>query len=119
MIEIALATADDYPEPPAYRARAYVVKKDGEVIGIGGLGFPVGLPVFMWSTITDELRALPITLHKVGKRVVADAQAMGVKTMYATTDEGFAAAERWIGRLGFHPTGEVNDGKKVHVWHAP
>ena len=64
------------------------------------------------------LRALPVTLHKIGKRVVEDARSMGVKTMYATTDEGFAAAERWITRLGFTFTGEVKDGKKVHVWHA-
>jgi len=118
MIEVVPATLDDYPEPPAYRAKAYAVKKDGRVIGIGGLGFPVNLPVFMWSTITDELRALPVTLHKVGKRVVEDARSMGIKVMYATTDEGFDAAERWIKRLGFTPTGEVRDGKKVHVWHA-
>lgn len=118
MIEIVTATVDDFDKPPPYRCRAYAVKKDGKVIGIGGLGF---LPetTIMWSEISDELRALPVTLHKVGKRVVADAEALGIKAMYATTDEGFDAAERWISRLGFTATGEVIDGKKVHVWHAP
>ena len=119
MIEVALATADDFDKPPPYRCRAYAVKKDGRVVGIGGLGFPQGGPVWMWAEITDELRAHPVALHKVGKRVVADAEAMGIRRMYATTAMGFDAAERWIKRLGFTEAAETVEGKKVHVWHAP
>ena len=119
MIEVCLAQPDDFATPPPHRCRAYAVKKDGRVIGIGGLGFPAGGPVILWADITDELRALPVTLHKVGKRSIADAIPLGIKRVYATTDQGFAAAERWIKRLGFTDTGEVIDGKKVHVWHAP
>lgn len=118
MIETVIATPDDFAAPPPYRCLAYAVKKDGRVIGLGGLGFPSKLPVFMWAEITDELRALPVTLHKVGKRVVDEARNMGIKVMFATTEEGFDAAERWIKRLGFTATGEVTDGKKVHVWHV-
>jgi RimJ/RimL family protein N-acetyltransferase len=44
---------------------------------------------------------------------------MGVRYMIATTAVGFEAAERWIARLGFIDTGEVQDNKKVHAWFAP
>ncbi len=118
MIEIVTATADDFDSLPLYRCRAYVAKKDGRKIGIGGLGFPPDGPVMMWAEITDELRALPVTLHKIGLRVVADAERLGIRQMYATTEQGFDAAERWIKRLGFTATGEVVEGNKVHVWHA-
>lgn len=116
MIEIELAKPEDYATPPPYRSRAVVVKKDGKVIGIGGLGFPPHMPPVLWSDISDELRALPVTLHRVGLRVVAEAKSLGVRVMYATTDMGFEAAERWIKRLGFEETAEVQDGKKVWIW---
>ena len=41
---------------------------------------------------------------------------MGVRVMYATTELGFEAAERWIARFGFEETGELQDGKKVWIW---
>ena len=116
MIEIALAKPEDFTKPPPYRARAIVVKKDGRVIGIGGLGFPPHMPPVLWSDISDELRALPVTLHRTGLRFIDEARAQGVRVMYATTDAEFEAAERWIRRLGFEHTGEVQDGKKVWVW---
>lgn len=116
MIEIALAKPEDYETPPPYRCRAYAVKRDGRLIGIGGLGFPPHMPPILWANITDELRSLPVTLHKVGMRGVADAKAMGVRVMYATTELGFEAAERWIARFGFEETGELQDGKKVWIW---
>ena len=118
MIEVALAQPEDFATTPPYRCRAYAVKKDGRVIGIGGLGFMPNGYVFLWAEITDELRALPITLHKVGKRAIGDAIPLGIKQVYATTDIAFEAADRWIKRLGFSETGEVVDGKKVHLWHA-
>ena len=116
MIEIVPATFEDYPSQPPYRSRAIVVKKDGRVIGIGGLGFPPHMPPVLWSDISDELRALPVTLHRTGLRFIDEARAQGVRIMYATTDAEFEAAERWIRRLGFEQTGEVQDGKKVWVW---
>lgn len=116
MIEIVPAQAEDFPEPPKYRCRAVAVKKDGKVIGIGGLTFPPGTYPFLWSTITDELRAMPVLLHKTGLRFIAEARSQGVRVMFATTDVGFEAADRWIKRLGFEETGEVKDGKKVHIW---
>lgn len=118
MIEIVPARAEDYATPPPYRSWAVVVKKDGKVIGIGGLWFPPHMPPILWSEITDELRALPVTLHRTGLRSIAKARSLGVKIMYAITEVGFEAAERWIKRLGFEETGEVKDGNKVHIWRA-
>lgn len=117
MIEIRPARLEDFEEPPVYRVRAWTVTRDDRVIGIGGVGFPPDLPPILWSTITEELRALPVTLHRAGLLGLREAKRMGVKQMYATTAQGFEAAERWIARLGFHETGEVRDGKKVWVWH--
>lgn len=118
MIEIGIAKPEDFANPPPYRCLAYCVKKDGRVIGLGGFGFPADGPVFIWSELTDELRALPLTLHRLAKKAIRHIEGMGVRVMYATTDVGFEAAERWVEHLGFVPTGEVVDGKKVHVWHA-
>ena len=119
MIEVTLAKPEDFDTPPQYRCRAYVVKKDGRKIGIGGLAFPPNLPPFLWSEISDELRAMPVTLHKTGLRYIAEATRLGVKVMYATTDEGFEAGNRWLTHLGFEETGEAKDGKKVYIWRAP
>lgn len=116
MIEIVPAQIEDYPEPPPYRSRAWAVKKDGRVIGIGGLTFPPDTHPVLWSNISDELRAMPVTLHKTGLRFVAEARQQGVRVMYATTDVGFEAGERWIRRLGFEETHEIQGGKKVWIW---
>lgn len=118
MIEIKIAEPEDYTEPPVYRSRAWVVLKDGRKIGMGGLAFPPNMVPFIWSEISDELRAMPVTLHKTGLRYIEEAKALGLKVMYGTTDVGFEAGERWIRRLGFEETGEVKDGKKVWIWRA-
>ena len=123
MIEVRPATLDDFDEPPVYRVRAWVALKDGQKIGIGGLGFPPNMPVVIWAELTDELRKHPIALHKIGLMGMREARAMGVRYMIATTAVGFEAAERWIARLGFVETGEIqledSTGKKVHAWFAP
>lgn len=123
MIEVRPATLEDFDEPPVYRVRAWVALKDGQKIGIGGLGFPPGMPVVIWAELTDELRKHPIALHKIGLMGMREARAMGVRYMIATTSVGFEAAERWIARLGFVETGEIqledSTGKKVHAWFAP
>ena len=123
MIECRTATLKDFDEPPLYRVRAWVALKDGQKIGIGGLGFPPGMPVVIWAELTDELRKHPVSLHKIGLMGMREARAMGVRYMIATTAVGFEAAERWIARLGFVETGEIqlenSTGKKVHAWFAP
>jgi hypothetical protein len=118
MIECRPATPEDFDEPPVYRVRAWTAFKDGRKIGIGGLGFPPGMPVVLWAELTDELRKHPVALHKIGLMGMREARASGVRYMVATTDIGFEAADRWIKRLGFVETGEVQDGKKVHAWFA-
>lgn len=118
MIEVRPATFEDFDTPPLYRVRAWVAFKDGRKIGIGGIGFPPNMPAVIWAELTDELRKHPVTLHKIGLMGMREVRAMGIKYMVATTEVGFEAAERWIARLGFIETGEVQDNKKVHAWFA-
>lgn len=122
MIEVRPATLSDFDAPPIYRVRAWVALKDGRKIGLGGLGFPPDMPVIIWAELTDELRKHPVALHKIGLMGMREARSMGVKYMVATTAVGFEAAERWIARLGFVETGEIqvedSAGKKVWAWFA-
>ncbi len=122
MIEVRPAILEDFDEPPVYRVRAWTALKDGQKVGIGGLGFPPNMPVIIWAELTDELRKHPVALHKIGLMGMREARAMGIKYMVATTAIGFDAAERWIARLGFVETGEIqvedSAGKKVWAWFA-
>ena len=119
MIECRPAIPDDFDEPPVYRVRAWAAFKDGKRVGIGGLGYPPGMPVVLWADITDEFRKHPVALHKIGLMCMREARATGVRYMVATTTVGFEAAERWIKRMGFVETGEVQGNQKVHAWYAP
>lgn len=120
-VEIAPTTSDDIseflPNGLAWRARALTAKKDGKVIGIGGITYmPNGKAAAFVEATEDDCKAHPITLHRMALKVINEARERGVNEIMAVTDKSREAAARWLERLGFELVGVI-DGEAVYRWH--
>lgn len=117
-IELRAATPGDVlalmGRLPAYRARLITMLADGEPVAIGGVLFR---PDGYWASavITDRARAAPLSLHRAGKRVFAEALACGYRPIHATPDETQPRAQAWLERLGFKRAALLAGGKPVFV----
>lgn len=122
----ALATVTKFTLTPAteediatggsfsYRSHAVTARLDGEVIGVGGIGYPEhGAPI-LWGRLTDAIRKRPVQLYKTTLAIIADARARGITTLVAAADPTVPAAERWLERLGFRA--RTVNGQKVFIW---
>ncbi len=91
--------------PVQYRVRAIVgVGGDGEILGVGGLGFLPDGRKFAFTELNPAAHKHPISLHRAALRVLAMADAMGIEELYALSDMARSpAAERWLMKLGFVP----------------
>jgi len=96
-----------------FRVKAITALIDGKVIGIGGIGFPKGGMPTAFACLTDELRSRKVSLHKIGKRCIAEWKAAGLRQVLALADSNVEAAERWLLRYGFEK--QVVDGKAVFL----
>ena len=103
----------DGPRP--YRVRAVAMEVDGRVLAVGGLAYLENGVVGVFMHGTDEAREYPVTLHKSGKMMMAEAERLGIRRLVAMADSNVDAAERWMLRFGFQP--EQHDGATVYVWH--
>lgn len=102
------ATAADFiamfGAPPEHRARALAAEIDGRLIGLGG--FALVAPGDVWVCFmraSDELRARPVTLHRAGLRMLAEARRLRIRRLVALAGPGIEAAERWLRRFDFAP----------------
>lgn len=97
-----------------YRIKAYTGLIDGEVVCIGGLGFPHDGTI-AFADMKEAVRQWPyaVELHRFARRVIAEAKAAGVNRIVARADASIEAAGRWLKRLGFEPL--TSDGT-LWVW---
>jgi hypothetical protein len=120
MLEIRPTTAADceafYGRALPYRIKAYTGLLNGEIIAIGGIGYPSGKPLVAFADLTAAARAHPLSLHRFARMVLAEAKAAGAWRIVAKLDAAQPAAERWLTRLGFTPM-DIND-KAVWTWQA-
>jgi len=104
-----------YGKALPYRIKAYSGLIDGEVVAIGGLGFPPEGPAIGFADLKDIARQWPyaVELHRFARRVIAEAKAAGVPRIVAKADTSIEAAARWLERLGFEP---LNGEGTLFIW---
>ena len=104
-----------YGKALPYRIKAYTGLIDGEVVAIGGLGFPPEGPAIGFADLKDIARQWPyaVELHRFARRVIAEAKAAGVPRIVAKADTSIEAAARWLRRLGFEP---LNGEGTLFIW---
>jgi hypothetical protein len=74
---------------------------NGRVLAIGGIAVTEGEGL-AWIFASDELRAMPVLMHRTTKRLLGLVFAhWKLKRIIAEVPEGFAACHRWVGKLGF------------------
>ncbi|MCC6172073.1 MAG: GNAT family N-acetyltransferase [Gammaproteobacteria bacterium] len=98
-------------EAPPFRIRAWSGVAGGRVIGIGGLAYMPDGTIVAFAHLTPEARAQKFALHRAALKLLAEMEAHGVRRLVATADPDFAAAERWLTRLGFR-----RDPRHEKVW---
>jgi hypothetical protein len=101
-------------QPLPHRIRAITALLDGEVIGVGGLGYRPDGTVIAFAEISDTLRRFPLAVHRAGVMGMALIKASGAPLVIAEAQPGNPAAERWLLRFGFKPA-EIC-GRKAFVW---
>lgn len=115
-VEIRPTVAADFAEissnPLPFRVKAMtgVLHEDGpdgpdvvgRVIGIAGIGYRPDGVVFLFADLTDAARAHKFALHRAALRFLAEVRSSGFTRLVATADPQFAAAQRWLKRLGFN-----------------
>lgn len=101
-------------KPLPHRIRAITALLDGEVIGIGGLGYRPDGTAIAFAEISDTLRKYPLAVHRAGLLGMALIEASGVPMVIAEAQPGNAAAERWLKHFGFEPIELCS--RKAFVW---
>jgi hypothetical protein len=93
----------------------YVGEKDGKEIGAAAIVWGDKGRPFMCLEATDDLRKMPVLMHKFAKRFIA----AGVRAngeLFAMEKASIPSAARWLKRLGFSPTDEILSGERVWIW---
>ena len=101
-------------KPLPHRIRAITAVLDGEVIGIGGLGYRPDSTTIAFAEISDTLRKYPLAVHRAGRMGMALIKASGVPLVISEAQPNNPAAERWLKHFGFEPTELC--GRKAFVW---
>ncbi|MEQ8356738.1 MAG: hypothetical protein RH942_14440 [Kiloniellaceae bacterium] len=87
----------------AYRAAgpAFTLVQEGRALGCGGL-LVEGDRAQAWAFLSETLRRRPMLLHRTVRRALPALIAhYGLTSVSAEAHEDFAAARRWLERLGF------------------
>jgi RimJ/RimL family protein N-acetyltransferase len=99
------------------RIKALTVKRDGRVLGLGGLRFCADGTIFAFVTMTEEGKRYPVALHKAGHRCMREAREAGYRRIFAHAERENPAAERWLERLGFRRV-TSEDERHLFVWEC-
>ena len=117
-LTIRRATREDIEafssQPNKPTLKAWVGEVDGEIIGIGGLAFAHGR-WFAFCDVTEEARKYKIGIMRLAKHIMADAQAQGIRYIYADADKNEPKAVAWMTSLGFEIDPRSN---RYYRWKA-
>lgn len=105
-------------KPLPYRVRALAAEKDGKLLGVGGITFfpEDSVGAFLVLAPGVDRKSIPVTLHKAGLQVMAMIRELGLRRVAAFAQQHNVAAEPWLRRLGFKPTGA--DGEVVWIYES-
>ena len=87
---------------------AFTLFDGDKLLGCGGL-VPMGDTVGAWLELSDEIRARPVTLHRLIRRILAVQKATWPMPIVAVVRSDFATARKWIERLGFEENGRTDE----------
>lgn len=109
----------------AYRPQgpAFTLLEAGRALGCAGLLVEAG-EGRAWAFLSDSLRRRPFLLHRTVKRALpALADHYELKSLSAEAHADFAAARRWLERLGFRleealprHAGTTEDYVRYRLW---
>lgn len=109
----------------AYRPAgpAFTLMESGRALGCAGLIIE-GEEGRAWAFLSDALRRRPLLLHRTVKRALpALAEHYELQGITAEAHADFAAARRWLARLGFHYeerlprfAGTTEDYARYRLW---
>lgn len=87
-------------DKPYHRLFALAGDVEGRTIGVGALIFR---PDGVWASVVlmDEARRFKAALVRCARRLLAEADAMGVRRLLAKPEPGREGAEALLTRLGF------------------
>ena len=119
MLEIRPSLPEDFKsfsdQNLPHRVEAITVLVDGEIAGVGGLGFQENCPVTAFLCAKPEyVKKYPLTLHKCAKLVVEMARKKAIRKLVALADCNIESSERWLLRLGFKP--QIVGDLKLFIW---
>ena len=105
-------------EPLPYRIKALTAEIDGKILGVGGIAFPPGEPVWAFVQQAPEAKRFPVAFHRAGLMAMKMIRESGIREVVATCDADNPAAIRWLRRLGFAqgPVQKIPD-KLVWFWN--
>jgi len=113
-VEIVPATREDYEramvtlygaaKAAPTRIVAFAGKKDGQVLGIGGIAFYSSGVRMAFCDVGDEGRRHKVSLHRAALMTIAAAKKMGVRKLVVTEDNMHEKSPNWLARLGFEKT---------------
>lgn len=83
---------------------------DGVLAGVAGW-YPVGARVYVFSTVTPELKARPLFLARAARDVLASLPADGV----CVADPKEPGSRRFLEWLGWRHAGSTRDGE-AYEW---
>lgn len=93
-----------------------VVELDGKEIGSGAIVWGVGERFYLCLEITDELRRKPVFMVKVARNLI-DAAITAKNELFVIEDDDEPTSKRFLEYLGFKPTDETIEGKRILRWH--
>lgn len=110
----AADVASFFPEPLPFRIQATTAELDGEILGIGGVGFRPDGTFVAFVRMSDAARRYPSAIHRAGLHAVAMMRSLELPLVVAEAQPDNPAACRWLERLGFRRW----SGKDFYVWRA-
>jgi hypothetical protein len=84
---------------------------DGErPVAAGGFHLMRDRQAYLWSMLSDEIKARPFTLHRLVKRQLPSFIANnGIDVLYSDANILFLPGMKWLNRLGFSPVHILTD----------
>jgi hypothetical protein len=120
-VEFRPTIASDLPhltdKPLPFRIRAMTALIDGNVHGVGGIGFMPDGTVVGLAQMTNEMRKHKFALHRMAVKFLADLKQSGIRELVTLADTTVApSAENWLRHLGFEPV--ERNGVRVFLWQT-
>lgn len=89
----------------------------GEFLGAVCIVWGKNNRAFLCLELTDKIRRRPIFMNRWAKAMIKAAHEAGSE-LYTIESAKESGAARWLERLGFRPTDELQGTEKVWRWQA-